>query len=117
MFPRQQFVSKLINEVISTISKTNKANETTIQSKVYTFIQRSVTATYPSDILCFPHQEVALNAIHSTWLISLNPYHHESKAAYVLSILIAKDRMPIHGWVYDNISNNLFMLKKGEVLI
>ncbi|KQL55784.1 MULTISPECIES: inositol monophosphatase family protein [Bacillaceae] len=113
MLPRQQFVSKLINEVISTISKTNKAKSTTIQSKVYTFIQRSVTDTYPSDILCFPHQEVAINAIHPTWLISLNPYYYGSKASSVLSILIVKDRMPIHGWVYDNLSSNLFHAEKG----
>lgn len=106
MLSRQQFVSKLINEVISIISKTNKANAPTIQSKVYTFIQRSVAYTYPSDILCLRHQEVVKNAIHSSWLISLNPYHYDSKSSYVLSILIVKDSMPIHGWVYDNQSNN-----------
>ncbi|MFS0785310.1 inositol monophosphatase family protein [Shouchella sp. 1P09AA] len=114
MFPRQQFVSKLINEVISTILKTNKANATTIQSKVYTFIRRSVTDNYPSDILCFPHQEVAINAIHSTWLISLNPYYYDTKASYVLSILLVKNRLPIHGWVYDDLSSNLFHADKGS---
>lgn len=114
MLPRQQFVSKLFTEVNSIISKANKANATTIQSKVYTFIQRSVTDTYPSDILCFPHQEVALNAIHSTWLISLNPYHYDSKASYVLSILIVKDRLPVHGWVFDNLSSNLLHAEKGR---
>ncbi|MBM7839099.1 myo-inositol-1(or 4)-monophosphatase [Alkalihalobacillus xiaoxiensis] len=113
MFPRQQFVSKLITEVNSTISKTNKAKFTTIQSKVYTFIQRSVTDTYPSDILCFPHQEVTSNAIHPPWLISLNPYHYDSKASYVLSILIVKDRLPVHGWVFDNLSSNLLHAEKG----
>lgn len=114
MLSRQQFVSTLINEVISTISKTNKAKATTIQSKVYTFIQRSVVHTYPSDILCFPDQEVAENAIHSTWLISLKPYYYNSKASYVLCIVIVKDRMPIHSWVYDNLSRNLLYAEKGS---
>ncbi|WP_144557899.1 inositol monophosphatase family protein [Shouchella miscanthi] len=114
MFPRQQFVSNLMNEVNSTISNTIKANTITLQSEVYTLIQRIVTDAYPSDILCFPHQEVALNAIHPTWLLSLNPYHYDSKAAYVLSILIVKDRLPIHGWVYDNLSSNLLHAEMGR---
>ncbi len=102
-----------MNEVNSTISNTIKANTITLQSEVYTLIQRIVTDAYPSDILCFPHQEVALNAIHPTWLLSLNPYYYGSKASYVLSILIVKDRMPIHGWVYDNLSSKLFHAEKG----
>ncbi|WP_099302777.1 inositol monophosphatase family protein [Bacillus sp. Marseille-P3800] len=114
MFSRKQFVSKLINDVISTISKSNKENANTIQSKVYTLIQRSVVENYTSDILCFPHQEVAINDSQSTWLISLNLDHYESIVFYVLSILIVKDRMPIHGWVYDNLSNNLFHAEKGR---
>ncbi|MFB4212582.1 inositol monophosphatase [Shouchella sp. JSM 1781072] len=113
MFPRQQFVSKLINDMISTISKTDKANAPTIQSDVYTLILRNVTDSYPYDILCFPHQEVAINDSQSTWFISLNPYYYLSKTSYVLSILIVKDRLPLHSWVYDNLSSNLFHAEKG----
>lgn len=117
MHSRQHLTHSLLTEVAYTISTAPRSNtHQTVQSKVYTLFQQRIHTAYPSDILCFPHQDIPTSSKHPIWLISLDPFHHEQahqSNRFSISIAIAQCGELHCAFVYDVAAHKLYHAQKG----
>ncbi|WMM34141.1 inositol monophosphatase family protein [Shouchella clausii] len=125
MQSRQQLIPDLLTEAAYRISTTFKATSPNIittssynaqKSNIYALLQQRIHADYPTDILCFPHQDIPINSKHLIWLISLHPCQHElphQPDVYVLSIALARSRELYCSYIYDVSRKKLYRAIKG----
>ncbi|WP_078393750.1 inositol monophosphatase family protein [Shouchella patagoniensis] len=118
MQTRQQLISSLLTEAAYSISTAPSSNIVkSVQSKVYTLLHQRIHTAYPSDILCFPHQDTPTSSKYPIWLITLDPFHHEQahqSHCFSISIAIAQCGELHCGFVYDVSANKLYHAKKGQ---
>jgi myo-inositol-1(or 4)-monophosphatase len=104
MQSRQQLIPDLLTEAAYRMDTAFKATKQSIcttntykvqESNIYAMLQQRIQANYPTDILCFPHQDIPISSKHPIWLISLHPCQHELPHqidVYALSIALARSR-------------------------
>lgn len=125
MQSRQQLIPDLLTEAAYLMETTFKATSpnicTTItynaqKSNIYALLQQRIRAHYPTDILCFPHQDIPICSKHPVWLISLHPCQHElpyQTDVYALSIALARSRELYCSYIYDISRKKLYHAIKG----
>ncbi|AST96232.1 inositol monophosphatase family protein [Shouchella clausii] len=126
MQSRQQLIPDLLTEAAYQISTTFQAARQNIitmssynaqEANIYALLQQRIHANYPTDILCFPHQDIPISSKHPIWLISLHPCQHElpyQTDVYVLSIALARNRELYCSYIYDVSRKKLYRAVKRD---
>lgn len=125
MQSRQQLIPDLLTEAAYQMHTTFLATNQNIcttntynaqESNIYTMLQQRIHADYPTDILCFPHQDIPISSKQPIWLISLQPCQHElphQTDVYALSIALARSKELYCAYTYDVSRKKLYHAMKG----